>query len=120
MFKNSGKIFSSTYLREITSDRVAYIFWTFFIWLIFPLLAGFVVIRFILNTEAWDNVTGYSVEIFSFWYIQIPLFLYITRNRVLDAGLNPFLTFVFVLPPLNIVLWFWPSKKKYNVSDQKT
>lgn len=109
--------------RDETRGRRAYLFQLFMIWIVLPALASYIIpliglgeggvserVRFDQNGNR--VATGFNLDILYVWYLQIPLFIYYTRNRVLDTGLNPWFTAVFVLPVINIAMWFWPPKYK--------
>jgi hypothetical protein len=55
--------------------------------------------------------TGFRMEFLSVWYLSLPLFFYYTYKRVTDTSLNPWFTILFILPVINLVIWFWPHKK---------
>lgn len=107
--------------RDRSRGRRAYLFQLFMIWIVLPALASFIVqasglgeggIREMNRSNPDGRVisSGWHLDILYVWYLQIPLFIYYTRNRVLDTGLNPWFTALFMLPVINIALWFWPPK----------
>ncbi|MFT4907060.1 MAG: hypothetical protein ACI978_001135 [Oleispira sp.] len=62
--------------------------------------------------SAGDNIgTGFRMNIMSAWYLSLPLFIYFTYKRVSDTSLSPWLTVIFLLPVINIVIWFLPPRK---------
>lgn len=57
------------------------------------------------------SVYGASFDLLAYWYIKLPLFIHITYSRVTNAGLNKWLTLLFILPVINLLLWIWPPMK---------
>ncbi len=106
--------------RDETHGRRAYLINLFLIFIILPPVVSFMLRTvgidlpslFNINktNEGGHSVYGYQLSFLEFWYIQIPLFIYITRNRVLDAGFNQWFTLLFMLPLVNMAIWFWPPK----------
>jgi hypothetical protein len=63
------------------------------------------------STASGHPVYSIGLNPLSVWYIQIPLFIRATYLRVLDAGMNKWLTLLFILPVINLLIWFWPPKR---------
>ena len=60
------------------------------------------------------------INIFAFWYVQIPLLIYITTLRIRDIGWSIWLTAPVMLPIVNFIVWFWPGEKKDNANGPVT
>ena len=54
------------------------------------------------------SVQGIKYDLLAYWYIKIPLFIHVTYSRVCNTGINKWFTLLFILPIINLVLWFWP------------
>jgi len=111
--------------RDEAKGRRAYVFQLFMIWIILPLIASFIARYFGIddggvNKTAKFNMsneivgTGFKLDIFYVWYLQVPIYIYYTRDRVSDTGLNLWFTLLFILPVINFALWFWPPKHKFQ------
>lgn len=57
---------------------------------------------------------GTSFDLLAFWYIQLPVFFYLSLNRVRDIGWNQWLAVISAVPLVNFILWFWPGNKGEN------
>ena len=109
--------------RETTMGRRVYVINLFLIWVVLPLLAGYLFKAIgIDEIGALKKITtfkdGSQVGVRFFldslyvWYISIPLFIYCTFRRVQDTRLSPWFTLLFILPVINIAIWFWSPKYK--------
>ena len=108
-------------------NRLNYISWVISIWFILPVMVAVIIIklfgtniadiRYIVKIlEGSVRATGYKVtfDLFAFWYIQIPIFIYFTLKRIRDIELNQWLVIPFSLPLVNFIVWFWPGSNETN------
>jgi hypothetical protein len=109
-------------MRDEANGRRAYVIYLLAIFIFLPTAANIVANAFGFSLDIFTYIRvvdsnfnlqkeGYYMDILAVWYIQIPLFAYFTYKRTIDAGLYKWLTPVFMLPFINLVLWFWPHKR---------
>ena len=109
--------------RNEMNGRRAYIFRVFAVFILLPLSAeiignaigyDFGSLSSTIKVDSAGNqiAQGFSLNVLSTWYISVPLFIYFTYKRVTDTNLNPWFTVLFVLPLINLIIWFWPPGKK--------
>lgn len=109
-------------IRDESKGRRAYVIYLFLIIFILPWLVDFTLnlvgISFnesnylVSGTQNGHFVQGVRFGLLSAWYLQIPLFAFITYRRVSDTNLSIWLTPIFMLPFVNLFMWFWPPKCK--------
>jgi ABC-type uncharacterized transport system permease subunit len=113
----------SKYILDESKGRRAYVLNLFGIFIILPALASYLahLIGFDISTftaiakvDANGNqiAQGFKMNFLSVWYLSLPLFVFFTYRRVTDTKLNPWFTVLFVLPFINLIIWFWPSNKR--------
>lgn len=109
--------------RDETKGRRAYVINLFCIFIVLPFGAAilgnainydFATLSQIVKFDASGQqiASGFRFNVLSVWYLSIPLFIWCTYRRVTDTNLNVWLTLVFLLPFVNLVIWFWPPKKQ--------
>jgi hypothetical protein len=111
------------YDRDETRGRRAYVINLFCIFIALPLGAAILgnainydfstfsqIVKFDENGQ--QIASGFRFNVLSVWYLSIPLFIWCTYRRVTDTSLNIWLTPIFLLPFVNLVIWFWPPKKQ--------
>jgi hypothetical protein len=110
------------FVRDESRGRRAYVLNLLAIFIALPIAANIVANAIGVDINVLNYITkpatsseaakfGFGLNLIPVWYIQLPLFIYFTRLRVLDAGLNQWLTILFVLPFVNLLMWFWPTQK---------
>lgn len=110
------------YHRDVSKGRRAYVFQLFLIWIILPLVATFLA-RVTGLDEGGVTTTAskpgdryqfksVNLDMLYVWYLSFPLFVWVTYRRVQDTNLSPWLTILFILPLINLALWFWPPARK--------
>ena len=97
-------------------------FWSMIsIWIILPVAATLILNYFGIDIGGIEKRLkvsdgqlvgkGFSLDLFSVWFIQIPLHIHRCYKRVLDMGINKWFTALLCIPPIHLLLLFWPSKK---------
>jgi uncharacterized membrane protein YhaH (DUF805 family) len=113
---------SPDYTRDVSKGRRAYVFQLFLIWVILPLVATFLARATGLDEGGVTTTVSKPGDRYQFksvhldmlyvWYLSFPLFVWVTYRRLQDTNLSPWLTILFILPLINLVLWFWPPARK--------
>jgi hypothetical protein len=108
--------------RDVSKGRRAYVFQLFLIWIVLPLITTFLARVTGLDEggvtttvsepgEHYQSKT-FHLDMLYAWYLSFPLFVWVTYRRLQDTSLSPWLTIVFILPVINLMLWFWPPARK--------
>jgi uncharacterized membrane protein YhaH (DUF805 family) len=97
-------------------------FWSMIsIWIILPVAATLILNYFGIDIGGIEKRLkvsdgqlvgkGFSLDLFSVWFIQFPLHIHRCYKRVIDMGINKWFTALLCIPPIHLLLLFWPSKK---------
>ena len=108
--------------RDESHGRRSYVICLFLLFIVLPPLLSFVLGLIGIDKPSVQNIeylnsAGESnsrlrLNMLEYWFLQIPIYIYMTRNRVKDAGLNAWFTVLFIFPVINLAMWFWPPKYK--------
>jgi hypothetical protein len=102
-------------------DRNYFSWGMFWIWIVLPIVVSMLLKYFGFDGAGVESVertvsggheaSGFKLKFFEYWYIQIPLHIYVSYKRVVNMGINKWFTILFSIPVINIVLLLWPTKK---------
>lgn len=89
------------------------------VWIVIPLVASFIAVSTGideggLSSYAENGTSGFHLDSLYVWYISLPMFLWFTFQRVKDTGLSGWFTLLFMLPLINLIIWFWPPQKQFT------
>jgi len=99
-------------------NRINFTALNLIVWVYLPIMIYMVLYKFGINLGFSDSMIGKAsvtrMDPFALWYIQIPATLYIITMRVKDLGINLAWCALFIIPIINIPLFFISGKKGAN------
>ena len=104
---------SSQRLNRINFSAYSLILWVYAPIMVFTVLYKFG-INIGLSDATYGEISGTKIDPFALWFIQLPIMAYFINMRVRDIGIHLAWTIVFLIPVLNLMLFFWRGDSGVN------